>query len=176
MSKTPEYIKQYNKKYYQSKKSNLQEKSKLNAQKKKYCVIFTDGSCINNPGQGGWGALIFFQGEKIKLSGHDENTTNNRMELLAAISAIEYCLNHNIHTKIIIYTDSTYVLKGATLWMTTWKANNWTKPKNKDLWILLDDLISKHNNIEWNWVKAHDGNPDNEEVDQLAKSAIQIIQ
>ena len=134
--------------------------------------IYTDGSCIGNPGKGGWAAIIFKNNEKKILKGSKDITTNNQMELTATIKALEYISTKD---KIQIYTDSKYVKQGITEWITKWKINGWKTSKkedvkNKDLWIDLYNL-NKSLNIQWNWVKAHDGNPLNEEVDLLAKKA-----
>ena len=134
--------------------------------------IYTDGSCLENPGNGGWAAIINDNGNFKKISGSEKNTTNNRMELMATINALK-----NIKSKdeIKIYTDSQYVKLGITEWINNWVENNWQtskkeKVKNKDLWIELYNL-SKSLNVKWNWIKAHAGNPLNEEVDFLAKKA-----
>ena len=138
-------------------------------------TIYTDGSCLTNPGNGGWAAIISDGKETKKISGSEKNTTNNRMELLAPINALKE-VNPDIEIKI--YTDSQYVKNGITEWINTWLANNWKTSKkedvkNKDLWIELYNL-NKSLNIKWNWVKAHDGNPMNEEVDLLAKKAANL--
>ena len=135
-------------------------------------TIYTDGSCLTNPGNGGWAAIIKDEKEIRKISGNEKNTTNNRMELLAPINALK---DMNPGVEIKIYTDSQYVKNGITEWINSWLANNWKTSKkedvkNKDLWIDLYNL-NKSLNIQWNWVKAHDGNPLNEEVDLLAKKA-----
>ncbi len=137
--------------------------------------IYTDGSCLTNPGNGGWAAIISEEKEIRKISGSEKNTTNNRMELLAPINALKEV---NTDIEIKIYTDSQYVKNGITEWINTWLANNWKTSKkedvkNKDLWIELYNL-NKSLNIQWNWVKAHDGNPMNEEVDLLAKKAANL--
>jgi ribonuclease HI len=137
--------------------------------------IYTDGSCLTNPGNGGWAAIINKDGEITKISGSEKNTTNNRMELLAPISALK---NIDADLQIEIYTDSQYVKLGITEWINKWLINNWQTSKkedvkNKDLWIELYDL-NKSLNIKWNWVKAHAGNPMNEEVDLLAKKAANL--
>ena len=132
--------------------------------------IYTDGSCIGNPGKGGWAAIIFNNNEKKILKGSKDLTTNNQMELTATIKALEYISTKD---KIQIYTDSKYVKQGITEWITKWKINGWKtskkeEVKNKDLWIELDNLNSK-NSIEWVWVKAHSDNDLNNEVDLLAR-------
>ena len=137
--------------------------------------IYTDGSCLTNPGNGGWAAIINKDGEVKKISGSEKNTTNNRMELLAPINALK---NINPKSQIEIYTDSQYVKLGITEWINKWVTNNWKTSKrenvkNKDLWIELYNL-NKSLNIKWNWVKAHACNPMNEEVDLLAKKAANL--
>ena len=132
--------------------------------------IYTDGSCIGNPGTGGWAAIIFKNNEKKILKGSKDLTTNNQMELTATIKALEYISTKD---KIQIYTDSKYVKQGITEWITKWKINGWKtskkeEVKNKDLWLELDNLTSK-NSIEWVWVKAHSDNDLNNEVDLLAR-------
>jgi len=137
--------------------------------------IYTDGSCLENPGNGGWAAIINVNGDLKKISGNEKNTTNNRMELMAPINALK---NIKSEEEINIYTDSQYVKLGITEWINTWLKNNWQtskkeQVKNKDLWIELYNL-SKSLNIKWNWIKAHAGNPLNEEVDFLAKKAAEL--
>jgi len=137
--------------------------------------IYTDGSCLENPGNGGWAAIINNDGNIEKISGSEKNTTNNRMELLATINALKQ-IESNIQIKI--YTDSQYVKFGITEWINTWIKNNWQTSKkedvkNKDLWLKLYNLNNSLN-IEWNWIKAHSGNTLNEEVDLLAKKAAQL--
>ena len=134
--------------------------------------IYTDGSCLENPGNGGWAAIINNNGKIEKISGNEKNTTNNRMELLATINALKKIKSNN---QIQIYTDSQYVKLGITEWINTWIKNKWQtskkeEVKNKDLWIELYDLNNSLN-IKWNWIKAHSGNVLNEEVDLLAKKA-----
>ena len=134
--------------------------------------IYTDGSCLNNPGDGGWAAIINYDGEIIKISGSEKNTTNNKMELMAPISALKKI---NKDKKVEIYTDSKYVKLGITEWIHKWTKNNWQTSKkedvkNKELWVELYEL-SKTFEINWIWIKAHVGNTLNEEVDLLAKKA-----
>ena len=134
--------------------------------------IYTDGSCLTNPGDGGWAAIININGEIKKISGNEKNTTNNRMELMATINALKYI---NSEDPIEIFTDSKYVKNGITEWSNTWVLNNWKTSnkedvKNKDLWIELYKL-NQSLNVKWNWVKAHAGDTLNEEVDILAKEA-----
>ena len=138
-------------------------------------TIYTDGSCLTNPGNGGWAAIINDEKKIRKISGSEKNTTNNRMELLAPINALKYM---KPGTEIKIYTDSKYVKNGITEWINTWLANNWKTSKkenvkNKDLWIELYNL-NKSLDVQWNWVRAHDGDPMNEEVDLLAKKAANL--
>ena len=137
--------------------------------------IYTDGSCMSNPGNGGWAAIINMNGEIKKISGNEKNTTNNRMELMAPINALK---NINSKDPIEIFTDSKYVKNGITEWVNTWVLNNWKTSKkenvkNKDLWLELHKL-NQSLNVKWNWVKAHAGDPINEEVDMLAKKAANL--
>jgi ribonuclease HI len=137
--------------------------------------IYTDGSCLSNPGNGGWAAIISDNGKIKKISGSENNTTNNRMELLAPINALR---EMNGNSEITIYTDSQYVKLGITEWINKWLNNNWQTSKkedvkNKDLWVELHNL-DKSLNVKWNWVKAHAGNPINEEVDLMAKKAANL--
>ena len=133
--------------------------------------IYTDGACSGNPGKGGWAAIILDEKNQSSISGSENKTTNNRMELMAPIMALK-----KIKTKseITIYTDSRYVKDGITEWIKKWKLNNWKnsnkKPvKNKDLWIKLDNFCQKHR-VKWKWVKAHAGNELNNLVDEMAVS------
>ena len=137
--------------------------------------IYTDGSCLTNPGDGGWAAIISINGEIKEISGSEKNTTNNRMELLAPIRALKEMKQSD---QIEIYTDSQYVKLGITEWINTWVVNNWKTSKkedvkNKDLWLELYDL-NKSLNVKWNWVKAHAVNVMNEKVDLLAKKAANL--
>ncbi len=134
--------------------------------------IYTDGSCLENPGNGGWAAIIKINENKKKISGSEKNTTNNRMELLATINALK---SINSDEEINIFTDSQYVKLGITEWINTWVKNNWKTSKkedvkNKDLWTELYNL-NRTLKVKWVWIKAHAGNPLNEEVDLLAKKA-----
>ena len=137
-------------------------------------TIYTDGACSGNPGPGGWGAVIFDNNNKQKnISGSEENTTNNRMELSAAIMALEEV---NSNSEITIYTDSTYVKNGITEWVLKWRENGWKNSnkepvKNKDLWEKLDNLCAQ-NTIYWKWVKGHASNKYNNLADELATKAI----
>lgn len=134
--------------------------------------IYTDGSCLGNPGPGGYGALLIFNEHKKRLSNGYKLTTNNRMELLAPVAALnslkEKC-------QVDLYTDSQYVKNGINQWIHNWKKNGWRtkdkKPvKNADLWQQLEEAVSKHD-VDWHWVKGHSGQPENEEVDDLAREA-----
>jgi len=144
--------------------------------------IYTDGACIGNPGPGGWAAVIIFENEKKELFGGEKLTTNNRMELTAAIKGLEYCdlqEKKQLSLKEIkIYTDSSYLKEGITNWISNWEKNNWKTAdkknvKNVDLWKKLKDL-SKSKQIEWQWIKGHSGNPMNDLADKLAKEATPI--
>ena len=131
--------------------------------------IYTDGACSGNPGKGGWAAIILDGKDQSSISGSENKTTNNRMELMAPIMALKKIKNKS---EIVIYTDSRYVKDGITEWIKKWKLNNWKssnkKPvKNKDLWLKLDNSCQKHN-VSWKWVKAHAGNKFNNLVDELA--------
>ena len=137
--------------------------------------IYTDGSCLENPGNGGWAAVINDDGNISKISGNEKNTTNNRMELIAPINALK---DIDSKKKIEIYTDSQYVKLGITEWINSWVKNSWKTSKkenvkNKDLWLKLYSL-DQSLDIKWHWVKAHAGNPLNEEVDLLAKKAANL--
>ena len=136
---------------------------------------YTDGACSGNPGPGGWGAILKYNNQQKEINGFADNTTNNIMELTAVIKSLELLKRK---CKIKITTDSTYVKNGITNWINNWKNNNWKtankKPvKNKELWLKLDKLVSKHI-IEWHWVRGHTGHPDNERADQLANEAIDM--
>jgi ribonuclease HI len=137
-------------------------------------IVYTDGACSGNPGPGGWGVIILDEEEnQVSLSGKEKSTTNNRMELMAPIMALKKIKKSS---QITIYTDSTYLKDGITIWINNWKKNDWKsankKPvKNKDLWVILDKLTEKKL-IIWKWVKAHAGNKFNEIADKLATEAI----
>ena len=138
--------------------------------------VYTDGACRGNPGPGGWGAIILRNNEEIELFDGDKITTNNQMEMTAAIKALEYLKDED--QKILLYTDSDYLRQGITSWIVNWKNNNWRtaakKPvKNKELWILLDQLVQELN-IEWHWVKGHSGDPGNEQADNLANKGADL--
>lgn len=134
--------------------------------------IWTDGACLGNPGPGGWGVLLRWNGHERTLSGGEAQTTNNRMELMAAIQALETLKRP---CQVVLTTDSQYVRKGITEWMINWKRNGWRtsarKPvKNADLWQRLDTAAQRHE-VSWQWVKGHSGHPENELADQLASEA-----
>jgi len=137
--------------------------------------IYTDGSCLSNPGKGGWAGIILINNKKIEISGAKKDTTNNQMELLAPIESLKKIPKGS---KVEIFTDSKYVKLGITEWINKWKKNNWKtsnkkKVKNIDLWKKLDDLCAKFE-IKWTWVKSHSDNQFNNEVDLLAKKAAML--
>jgi ribonuclease HI len=143
----------------------------------KKVVIFTDGACRGNPGPGGWGALLRYGNYEKKILGAALSTTNNRMELTAAIQALaslkESCV-------VELYTDSQYLQKGITLWMPGWKKKQWKKSDNKpvknaDLWQALNQEVLRHQ-VSWHWVRAHNGHPENEVADKLANQAIDELE
>jgi len=138
--------------------------------------VYTDGSCLGNPGTGGWAFQIFNEGTIINHFGYQLDTTNNQMELTAAIKALEFLQKES---EIIIFTDSTYVRNGITSWISNWKKNNWKNSqrkdvKNKILWEKLD-VLNSQKNITWKWVKAHDINEHNNKVDLLAREAAENL-
>jgi len=144
--------------------------------------IYTDGACIGNPGPGGWAAIVILENKKKELFGGEKLTTNNRMELTAAIKGLEYCSSQEEEqlslNEIKIYTDSIYLKDGITMWINNWEKNNWKTSdkknvKNVDLWKKLKDLV-KSKQIEWCWVKGHSGDSLNELADKLAKEATPI--
>ncbi len=135
--------------------------------------IFTDGACSGNPGPGGWGAILRYNGVEKELSGGEPRTTNNRMEMMAAIAALEALKRP---ARVRLHTDSTYLKDGITKWIHAWKARGWKtvgkKPvKNQDLWQRLEAAIGPHQ-VKWFWVKGHAGHPENERADELARDAI----
>ena len=137
--------------------------------------IYTDGSCIGNPGKGGWAAIIINNGKKTEIKGSKKDTTNNQMELLAPIKALKKIPKGR---KVQIFTDSKYVKSGITEWINNWKKNGWKtsgkqKVKNKDLWVELDILANEFD-IKWSWVKAHSTDKLNNEVDLIARSATNL--
>ena len=132
-------------------------------------LVYTDGSCLGNPGPGGWAVL----GPDFKLSGGQDNTTNNIMEMTAVVMALEECIERKIGS-VTIFTDSNYVKNGITSWIKKWKLNGWktstgTAVKNKDLWVKIDQLSHQISCVEWKWVRAHNGQPQNELVDSMAR-------
>lgn len=138
-----------------------------------FVEIYTDGACKGNPGPGGWGALLVCKGKELELCGGERQTTNNRMELLAVIEALRK-LKRPCQVKIT--TDSQYVMKGITEWITNWKKRGWKTAakqpvKNADLWQQLDEEVARHQ-VEWAWVRGHIGHPGNERADQLANRGV----
>ncbi len=137
----------------------------------KQVQVHTDGACLGNPGPGGWAALLRYRGRERELSGGEAATTNNRMELMAAIMALETLREP---CDVVLHTDSQYVRQGITLWMPNWLRRNWRTAtgaavKNQDLWERLQAAATRHR-VDWRWVKGHSGDPDNERVDQLARA------
>ncbi len=142
----------------------------------KHVEIFTDGACSGNPGPGGWGAILRYRGVEKEFSGAEPETTNNRMELMAAIAALE-ALKEPV--EVDLYTDSEYLKKGITEWLPQWKARGWKtaakKPvKNADLWQRLEAAMAPHK-VRWHWVKGHAGHAENERADALAREAIRRL-
>ena len=142
-----------------------------------FVELFTDGACSGNPGPGGWGAILRWRGQERELSGGEPATTNNRMELMAAISALEALREP---CAVQLYTDSVYVRSGLLEWLPGWKKRGWKtadkKPvKNQDLWQRLDAAAARHQ-VEWHWVKGHSGHPGNEAADRLANEGILLAQ
>ena len=144
--------------------------------------IYTDGACIGNPGPGGWAAIILEENEKKELFGGEKLTTNNRMELTAAIKALEYCNNQEQKQRSLknlkIFTDSTYVKEGITVWINSWQKNNWKTSdkknvKNVDLWKRLKEL-TQSTQVEWIWIKGHSKDAMNDLADELAKKATPV--
>ncbi|NUM53272.1 MAG: ribonuclease HI [Candidatus Hydrogenedentes bacterium] len=137
--------------------------------------IYTDGGCQPNPGTGGWGAILRYRDKERELSGAEPNTTNNRMELTAAVRALEALTRP---CEVIMHTDSEYLRNGITSWLPSWKRNGWKRKegalKNVDLWQRLDELASQHH-IDWRWVKGHAGHEFNERCDELATAAIATL-
>ncbi len=151
---------------------NLQEKNNVTSDD--YVYAYTDGACSGNPGPGGWGVVLRYQQQEKHLSGGEAMTTNNRMELMAAIQAIR-TLKKPMH--LVIVTDSKYVQQGIEQWLSKWLKNNWktanNQPvKNQDLWQALFDACQYPLSIQWRWVKGHAGHPENEKADELARSAL----
>jgi ribonuclease HI len=143
----------------------------------KKVIIYTDGACRGNPGPGGWGALLEYEGKQKELYGGEALTTNNQMELAAAIHALERLKER---CQVVLYTDSSYLRQGITAWMARWKRNGWRTSdrkavKNRDLWQRLDQAAVRHD-MNWEWVKGHSGNVGNERADALANRAIDEMQ
>ncbi len=139
----------------------------------KFVEIYTDGACSGNPGPGGWGALLRYNGVEKEMCGGEPDTTNNRMEMMAVIEALGALKKRSV---VKLYTDSKYVMQGIMEWMDGWKAKNWKtaakKPvKNVDLWQRIDEAVQAHD-VEFIWVKGHAGHPENERADELARSGI----
>lgn len=137
--------------------------------------IYTDGACRGNPGPGGWGALLIYNDHSKQLSGSAPDTTNNRMELTAPIKALAALKRP---CEVTIITDSQYVKNGITQWITKWKKNGWKTAskkvvKNIDLWQALDEQITRHQRVDWQWVRGHTGHPENELADSLARQALE---
>jgi ribonuclease HI len=138
--------------------------------------IYTDGACIRNPGPGGWGAILRYNAVEKELSGFDPDTTNNRMELTAAIMGLKAL---KWPCRVVLYTDSQYLQLGISQWIRSWKRRGWSRKrgsgeiKNRDLWMQLDELASIHK-VSWKWVKGHNGNIGNERADKLAGSAARL--
>jgi ribonuclease HI len=131
--------------------------------------IFTDGACSGNPGPGGWGAILRFNGVEKELSGGAPETTNNRMEMMAAIEGLAALKKRS---RVKIYTDSKYLQQGVDEWMAGWKARGWPKKiKNQDLWQRIDSLLAEHD-VTFHWVRGHDGHVENERADALARAAV----
>ena len=138
--------------------------------------IYTDGACSGNPGPGGWGAVLSYKGKERDIHGAEANTTNNRMELTAAIKGLE-ALTRPV--KVRLHTDSTYLKDGITLWIENWKAKGWKtakrKPvKNEDLWRRLETAAAGHE-VEWRWIKGHSGDPGNQRADELARQGVEEL-
>ncbi len=148
----------------------------MNEPLRPHVIIFTDGACSGNPGPGGWGAILRFGELEKELKGGERDTTNNRMELMAAISALEALKKPAV---VDLTTDSQYVRQGIMSWIHNWKKNGWRtsdkKPvKNVDLWQRLDAALQQHR-VQWHWVKGHSGHAENERVDQLAREGLAAI-
>ena len=153
--------------------SDTSPASPKNPKNKRTVEVFTDGACKGNPGPGGWGALLRYGNTEKELYGYQAESTNNQMELMAAIRGLEALTRPS---KVVLTTDSQYVRQGITKWIHNWKKNNWKtaqkkEVKNKELWQQLDAAAEKHD-LQWNWVKGHSGHVENERVDELANKAI----
>lgn len=142
------------------------------AEKEQAVVVYTDGGCRPNPGVGGWGAVLLYDGHRRELSGGERRTTNNRMELTAAVEALRALKRP---CSVVVYTDSEYLQKGITQWLPAWKARGWVRKtgpvKNEDLWKTLDRLVQRHN-VTWRWLRGHAGHTENERCDELAGEVI----
>lgn len=141
----------------------------------KVITIYTDGACSGNPGPGGWGALLLWNGHEKELFGGEAETTNNRMEMMAVVQALEALKGPS---RVELYTDSKYVMQGITEWLQGWKARGWKtagkKPvKNQDLWMAIDAAMARHD-VRFHWVKGHAGHPENERADELARRGIPV--
>lgn len=139
--------------------------------------IYTDGACLHNPGPGGWAALLITGNDELELSGGARHTTNNRMEMIAAIKGLEACQNSS---KVLLFTDSKYLRDGITVYIQSWRKNGWrtvkkSPVKNIELWQRLDELVNQQE-VQWRWVKGHSGNPENERVDTLARDQARKFQ
>lgn len=150
-----------------------EQETSLHPRSLKTVEVFTDGACRDNPGPGGWAAILRYEGKEKEIFGFERETTNNRMELTAVLEALRAL---KYPCRVILHTDSRYLKDGITGWIKTWKANGWKTStklpvKNKDLWESLDKVVQKHE-ITWNWVKGHAGHPENERCDFLARTAI----
>lgn len=149
----------------------------MGAPRKPNVVIYTDGACSGNPGPGGWGAILMSGQHRKELKGGEANTTNNRMELFAAIAALEQLKGPS---RVDLHTDSAYLRNGITQWIHGWKRNGWRtadrKPvKNAELWQRLDEATRRHD-VSWHWVKGHSGHPENERADELAREGMAPFQ
>jgi ribonuclease HI len=149
----------------------------MSASRKPHVVIYTDGACSGNPGPGGWGAIMMSGPHRKEISGGEANTTNNRMELFAAIAALEALKGPS---QVDLHTDSSYLRNGITQWIHGWKRNGWRtadrKPvKNAELWQRLEEATHRHQ-ITWHWVKGHTGHPENERADELAREGMAPFQ
>ncbi len=138
--------------------------------------IYTDGACKGNPGPGGWGALLQYQGRELELFGGEDNTTNNRMELQAVIEGLSALKRRS---RVLLVTDSKYVMQGMQQWLANWKKRGWKTAgrqpvKNQDLWQRLDALVQQHE-VQWQWVAGHTGHPGNERADQLANRGVDEV-
>lgn len=140
---------------------------------KKQVDIFTDGACSGNPGPGGWAAILRYKDKEKELSGYSPLTTNNRMEMTAVVEALQSLKEP---CRVSVYTDSRYLRDGISGWIAKWKRNGWRTSgkepvKNKDLWVALDEATQRHE-VEWNWIRGHEGHPENERCDRMAREAI----